>query len=348
MAMIEKELLTKGKKVSSFQNSLLKGLFLTFLLAILARYAAELPYLEIVGALVLAILFGMVWRISFGIQDQSAVGITFSSKQLLRLGIIFLGMRLNLLSIVEAGFAMFISAVMVVCVTILTVAAISNKMNLDKNIGLLTACGTGICGAAAIVAIAPQMKAKDEEIAVSVAVIAILGTLFTFLYVLIAPFLPFTDVEYGFFAGASLHELAHVLAAADAGGKTAVDMAVVMKLTRVVLLVPVAMVIGIYYHGNKYKSEERISWSGLPIPWFIVGFLAMSTINTFVYIPEHVTTLFVTLAYILIGMAMAGLGLNVDFKAFRQYGVKAFGAGFIGTIFLIVVVYSIIFIMRFI
>ncbi|WP_113806697.1 YeiH family protein [Bacillus taeanensis] len=344
--MLEKELLIRKKKLSSVRFSFLQGVGLTFLLAILARFAAELPYLEVVGALVLAILFGMGWRVAVGVQQHVYIGISFSSKKLLRLGIIFLGMRLNLLSIVEAGISLFISAVIVVFFTIFTAAAVSKKMNLDQNIGLLTACGTGICGAAAIAAIAPQMKAKDEEVAVSVAVIALLGTFFTFLYVVTAPMLPFTDMEYGFFAGASLHELAHVLAAADAGGKEAVDMAVIMKLTRVILLVPAAMIIGIYYQKNKSKAEKKISWRSLPIPWFIIGFLAMSTINTFSPIPEQVTTLFINAAYLLIGMAMAGLGLNVEFKALCQHGLKAFATGFLGTIFLIAIVYSIILIMR--
>ncbi|QKY71697.1 YeiH family protein [Lentibacillus sp. CBA3610] len=322
------------------KNGFILGIGLTLFLALIAQFIAYLPIFEIIGSLVLAIVLGIVWRVVFYYPSYMAGGITFSSKKILRLGIILLGMRLNLLSIVEAGFSVVITAVVVIAVTIFVIYKIGSKLELNPNIGLLTACGTGICGAAAIVAIAPQVKAKDDEVAISVATIAMLGTLFTFIYVLIFPFLNIESYTYGFFAGATLHELAHVIAAADPGGSTSVDIAVIMKLTRVALLVPVAIIIGLMFarkNRTENAADRKFSLKSLPIPWFIIGFLATSAIYTTGILPTAVSDLIVSFSYLLIGMAMAGLGLNVDLNSFKQYGLKSFKAGLAGTVILVFV-----------
>ena len=105
-------------------------------------------------------------------------------------------------------------------------------------------------------AIAPQVKAKDDETAVGAAIIAILGTIFTLIYTLLYPVLGFSPYGYGVFSGATLHEIAHVIAAA-AEGSTAVDIAVIVKLTRVAMLVPVAILIGLWF-GKSEGSKEKI------------------------------------------------------------------------------------------
>ena len=105
-------------------------------------------------------------------------------------------------------------------------------------------------------AIAPQVKAKDDETAVGAAIIAILGTIFTLIYTLLYPVLGFSPYGYGVFSGATLHEIAHVIAAAAPGGSTAVDIAVIVKLTRVAMLVPVAILIGLWF-GKSEGSKEK-------------------------------------------------------------------------------------------
>ena len=143
------------------------------------------------------------------------------------------------------------------------------------------------------------------------------------------------------FSQGTLHEIAHVIAAASAGGNEAIDIAVIVKLTRVALLVPVAIVIGIFYRRMD-KSEEKKAFSLSIIPWFILGFLAMSAINSLGIIPANVSQAFVNIAYILIAMAMAGLGLNVEIKTFKELGVKAFIAGLIGSVCLSVLGYILV------
>lgn len=310
-----------------------KGMAITLLLAISAKYISGLPFLSILGQLVIALLLGMAWRAAFGVKAAVMPGISFSSKKLLRAGIILLGMRLNLADIYHGGWGLMILSAIHIIFALFTVYGLARLLGVEKKLGLLTACGTAICGAAAVAAISPQLKARDDETAVSAAVIAVLGTLFTLIYTLCYSILPLTPSQYGIFTGATLHEVAHVVAAAAAGGDSAVDQAVVAKLTRVALLVPVAIVIGlIMQKGAPRASKGSFSWS--VVPWFIFGFLAMSAINTAGIFSEQTVEAMVNLSYLLIAMAMAGLGLNVNVETFRKLGLKPFIAGLIGSVLL--------------
>ncbi|WP_354311904.1 YeiH family protein [Sporosarcina psychrophila] len=315
------------------------GIGLTFFIAVIAKLATLLPYISLIGPLVFAILIGMLWNTFFPVRAEWEGGIEFASKKLLRAGIILLGMRLNLGDIASAGWPAFLWAVGSVLIGIGAVYGIARAIGADKTISFLTACGTGICGAAAIVAVASQVKAKPEQTAISVAIIAILGTLFTFVYTLVYPVLELSSEAFGMFAGGTLHEIAHVVAAGDVGGTEALDFALVVKLTRVMLLVFVAGGVGIWMSRKNKQSAEKFNLKTLPIPWFIFGFLAVSALYTTGIVPEAVASVFVTLAYLLMAMSMAGLGLNVKFGAFRSAGMKPFVAGLGGTIILVLVGY---------
>ncbi|WP_147629734.1 YeiH family protein [Oceanobacillus picturae] len=317
------------------------GIGLTLLLALLAGLLAKLPFLAIMGQLVIAIILGMIWRAALGLPEVLQKGVTFSNKKLLRLGIILLGMRLNLADIYNAGINVFIIAFLNLVFALVLVYLLARWFGVDRNLGILTACGTAICGAAAVVAIAPIIKAKETETAVAAGIVALLGTTFTLVYSLIYGLLPLSSTGYGIFAGGTLHEVAHVVAAAGAGGEEAVDMAVLVKLTRVALLVPVAFVIGyLVQRGSKKTAGNKPSLS--IFPWFILGFLAMSGFNTLGIVSESVANSIVSIAYILIAMAMAGLGLNVEVKTFRKLGMKGFAAGVVGSVFLAIFGYALV------
>lgn len=311
----------------------IKGIGITLILASAAKVLSGIPFLSILGQLVIALMLGMAWRAAFGVKAAVMPGVTFSSKKLLRAGIILLGMRLNLADIYHAGWSVLAISVISIVFALFTVYWLARRLGTGKNLSLLTACGTAICGAAAVAAISPQLKASDDETAVSAAVIAVLGTLFTLVYTLFYSLLNLTPAEYGIFTGATLHEVAHVVAAAAAGGDSAVDSAVVAKLTRVALLVPAAVVIGLVMPKSKPgTAKQKFSWS--IVPWFIFGFLGMSGLNTVGIFSETTAKGMVDLSYLLIAMAMAGLGMNVNFQSFRRLGLKPFIAGLIGSVLL--------------
>nr|WP_205181418.1 YeiH family protein [Neobacillus cucumis] len=321
------------------------GIVLTLFIAILAKYLGQFPFLNNMGQLVIAILLGIGWRALLGVPENLIAGTNFSSKKLLRIGIILLGMRLNLVDILHAGPKVFSIAVINIVFTLFVVYGLSRLFKVEKRLGILTACGTAICGAAAVVAIAPQIKANDDETAIGAATVAILGTIFTLVYTMLYPILGLSTHGYGIFSGATLHEIAHVIAAAAPGGKDAVDIAVIVKLTRVALLVPVAIMIGFWTNrGNRSQSgKQNKIWKSIPIPWFIFGFLVMSAIHSLEILSTTFTNNLVLIAYLLIAMAMAGLGLNVDVETFRRLGLKSLGAGLIGSILLSILGYLLVY-----
>lgn len=321
--------------------SFMKGLLLTFGIALVAKYISTFPFFSIMGQLVIAILIGMTWRAMFHVPNEWNTGISFSSKKLLRFGIILLGMRLNLADIYNAGASVFLIAFVNLVFALLVVFGLMRIFHVEKRLGILTACGTAICGAAAVVAIAPQIKADENETAVGAAIVALLGTVFTLVYTLLYSVFSLTPTQYGVFAGGTLHEIAHVIAAAAAGGDEAVDMAILVKLTRVALLVPVAILIGVLYRRSE-KGQEKEAFSLSIIPWFIVGFLGMSAFNSMGIVSPSVAQVIVNTAYILIGMAMAGLGLNVEIKTFKRLGGKAFVAGLVGSVCLSILGYVLV------
>ncbi|MFS0840894.1 YeiH family protein [Paenibacillus sp. 1P03SA] len=336
------------------------GLGMTLALALAAKALALIPGLNVVGQLVLALLLGIAWRALAPVPASAPAGLAFASKKLLRAGIILLGMRLSLMDVVHAGPAVFAAAAGNILFATVVVYAIARRMNVGPRLAMLSACGTGICGAAAIAGISPQIKADDDETAVGVTVIALLGTLFTVAYTLVYPLLGFSSAEYGFFSGATLHEIAHVIAAAAPGGSAAVDSALVAKLTRVALLAPVALALGIWTARRERRSAgegapgsaasnaagSAARRAGVPVPWFIVGFLAAAALNTMGIVPQPAASAAVQGAYLLIAMAMAGLGLNVNLAVFRRHGLRASAAVLLGSVLLSLLGIAEVYVMR--
>jgi uncharacterized integral membrane protein (TIGR00698 family) len=249
------------------------------------------------------------------IPANAHLGITFSSRTLLRVGIILLGFRLNLTDIMNAGISVLAIDMIVISFTMLFILALGKVLRVNNNLTTLIAAGTAICGAAAIVAVSPALRSKQEQTA-----IAILGTVGALLLIFLYPYLPLTDSEYGVLVGATLHELAHVVAASVPGGAEGGDAAILVKLGRVLLLVPVILIIS-FLINRKDKSREN-TLKNIPIPWFILGFLLMSIINTFASIPQSVISFLLTMSTYLLAMGMVGLGLTIKWKDFKKVGFK--------------------------
>ncbi|MCM2677606.1 YeiH family protein [Alkalicoccobacillus plakortidis] len=314
------------------------GLGLTLCIAGIAFYLAKLPFLNIVGQLVIAIILGIVWRATAGMKPNYMPGVEFSSTRLLRIGIVLLGLRLNLLDIYQAGLPVFFYAFILLVSTIGIVYGLCRALRVDKTVSILTACGTAICGAAAILAVAPILKAKEQSITIAVAVIAVLGTTFTILYTVIFSWLPLSDFSYGILSGGTLHEVAHVVAASSVGGEQAEDMAIIVKLTRVALLVPVALALTLMMQKGNHSSVKH----QLPIPWFLFGFIGMSLLNTLGIVPAVIVDHCITLSYLLLAMAMAGLGLKMDVRILKKQGGRVFVAALIGSVCLVLAGYGLL------
>jgi uncharacterized integral membrane protein (TIGR00698 family) len=182
--------------------------------------------------------------------------------------------------------------------------------------------------------ISPQVKASKDNSVLAVAVVCIMGTVFTLVEVALSSILPFSDKQFGVMAGASLHEIAHAVAAGGSMGAIALDNALIMKLSRVLLLAPAALLVGIIYQKKHQKTTTEKT--KLPIPWFMVGFLVTSALGSFGPLSDQVIDGLVSLAYLFLGMAMAALGMSVNFKVIAARGRNVFFAAFLGSICLLV------------
>lgn len=308
---------------------LMSGLIFTFIAAVLSSSLAEVAPFSAMGALVTAILLGVFWRFTAGVPERALPGISFSSRNLLRLGIIFLGARLHLGDIYEAGFNAFFIAASGLLIALFFIYFVARALKIDKTLSLLTACGTAICGASAIAAIAPIVKAEQKTTTASIAIIAVVGTVFSVSYTFLFPFLGMNAYEYGVLSGGTLHEVAHAVAASEAGGTVSEDHALVIKLTRVALLIPVALGIAML-QGRKEKQNSHV----IPVPWFIFGFLAMSLANTFNLLSESTAAFMVSASYVFLGMAMAGLGMQMPAASFKTISLKMFIVAVCGSLLL--------------
>ncbi|WP_304057763.1 YeiH family protein [Levilactobacillus namurensis] len=313
---------------------------ITLICAVAGSELAQLPYLNLVGALVIALLLGMACQVRPQIVAPNRAGIGFISNKFLRLGIILLGFKLNLIQLASAGVKTISLAAVIVTGMVLLTYNLSRKMGVDKDLAILTATGTSICGAAAVMGVSPQIKVPAEKAeqqreneVLAVAIVAILGTVFTLIEIGLKPLLHLTAVQFGVLTGGSLHEIAHAVAAGSAGGPVSLDTAIITKLSRVLLLAPAAVIIGLWYQKSTPTANTGAN-AKLPIPWFMAGFILTSLIGTFIPLGDAALAALVKLAYIFLGMAMAALGMSVNFRVIAHRGGKPFLAASIASVIL--------------
>ena len=287
----------------------------TLAASLVASWLKQFPGFSLFGALIIALLIGMAaqfpirkWYSSRSVEHRSGVkdAAGLISNKLLRLGIILLGFKLNLTVLFTQGIKCLPIAAVVVTLTIV-----------------------GLSGSIKVPPEKEDEKANNEVMAV--AIIAIMGTIFALLEITLGPLTGLSKTQLGITAGASLHEIAHAVAAGDAFG--AVDIATIMKLSRVLMLVFAAIVIAVWWDKNHSEmpadGKRKVSF-----PWFMLGFIGASIIGTFVPFIGAIAPNLVDFAYIVLGMAMAALGINVNFSAIAKKGQKAFLASFITSVLL--------------
>ncbi|MDY0407019.1 putative sulfate exporter family transporter [Virgibacillus sp. 179-BFC.A HS] len=328
------------------QNAALKwiaGIAFTFFIALLGYLLSLVPGFNRVGQLACAIIIAVIYRQLFGYPEAIRNGITFSSKKLLRLAIILYGLKLNIAIILKDGLGLLARDALVIAFAILLTVWLAKLLKADKMISLLLGVGTGVCGAAAIAAVAPIVKSKDEDTAIGVGIIALMGTIFAIGYTILRPFLPLSDIDYGVWSGSSLHELAHVAIAAAPAGDQALAIGLLAKLGRVFLLVPLCFIF-IYFMKRKGANEEN---SKVEFPWFLVGFVVMSLLGSYVFghaIPMSGAT-FDNIAAVttwILTAAMVGLGLNVSLQDVRSRALKPLLAMTITSVCLSILVFFIV------
>lgn len=330
----------KGK--SLFIGNRLGGIGFTFIIALIGFVLSKIPGLDHVGQLACAIIIAVIYRQIWGYPEKLRTGIQFSAKRLLRLAIILFGLKLNIDVILHQGLGLLVRDVGTIVFAIFLTIILAKLFKADASLSLLLGIGTGVCGAAAIAAVSPILKAKEEDTAISAGIIALVGTIFAIAYTIIRPFIPLTAIQYGIWSGVGLHEIAHVALAGAPAGPDALAIALLAKLGRVFLLVPLSFIL-MYWMKRKGKSDAD-SDSKIEFPWFLIGFVIMSLFGSYILghaiiIPESVMNAISFFTSFILTMAMIGLGLNVSLKDLRTKALRPLLAMSITSVLLSVITY---------
>ncbi len=341
---------TWKKKICTIDMALIA--VLTLLASFIGSWLKQYPGFQLLGALIIALLVGMALQLPLHVykmnNDSRRAGVKSAAgliaNKLLRLGIILLGFKLNLHDLFTKGIKCLPIAAVLVAIMVCVTYNIAKLLKVNPQLAMLTAGGTSICGAAAVMGLSGSMPVlpeeedeKEQNEVMAVATVAIMGTIYALAEIFILPNFGMPKQQLGITAGASLHEIAHAVAAG--GAFNSIDVATIMKLSRVLMLVPASIFIAIWWNARHSKVENGGKHK-ISFPWFMLGFIAASVIGTYVpFVAAHASTL-VEAGYVFLGMAMAALGINVNFRAIFKQGRAAFAASFLASIVLVALAYA--------
>lgn len=306
------------------------GIAFTFAIAFAGLNLSELPGFARAGALACSILIAVAYRQFAGYPEALRPGVQFASRKLLRYAIVLFGLKLNMDVVLHQGLVLLARDVVVIGFSIAATCLLARWLKADRSLSLLLGIGTGVCGAAAIAAVSPIVKAKEEDTAIGAGLVALVGTLFAIGYTSVRPLLPLTPSEYGVWSGTSLHEIAHVALAGAPAGNDGLAIALLAKLGRVFLLVPLSLLL----HGwmkrrarSVPSAAEADGNAAIAFPWFLIGFIAMSVLGSYVLgsriaVPQRFLDEISFLTSFMLSMAMIGLGLNVSLREVRNKAMR--------------------------
>lgn len=313
---------------SKFQLPSIPGLLLIVLFAAVATALSTLPFFQhlSLSPLIVGILIGIVFANTLGryLPEEWRSGLKFCSKRILRIGIIFFGFRLTLADVAQVGLSAVALDIFIVCSTIGLGLLVGKWLNMDKETTLLTSSGSAICGAAAVLGAEATLKSEAYKTAVAVSTVVLFGTLSMFLYPVLYRngFFPLSTHEMGLYTGSTVHEVAHVVGASNAMGKEVAEVAVIVKMIRVILLVPVLLVFS--WSARSRSENVAPDQRRLVVPWFALLFLLAIALNTLLSLSPAVTEPIKTVDNFALTMAMTALGCETTIDKFRQAGWRPF------------------------
>jgi uncharacterized integral membrane protein (TIGR00698 family) len=293
-----------------------------------------LPMLAAVSPLLLAILLGMLVRNVVGVPGAAHAGLALCLRRPLRLGIVLLGLQLTLLQVYEIGaLGLAILVATVVATWTFTIYA-GRLLGVDHKLAQLIGAGTAICGASAIVAANAVVRDRDGGVPYALAVVTLYGTIAMLTYPLAMHALGLSQHSYGLWVGASVHEVAQVVAAGFAGGQQAGQFGTIAKLTRVLLLAPLVLLLGAWTARAAGAGADGGVAARPPAPWFVFGFLAMVLLASSGVVPAGARGGIVLTTQSILALALAAVGLETDFRRIVARGWRALLLGGLATLFI--------------
>jgi uncharacterized integral membrane protein (TIGR00698 family) len=342
----------------------ISGIIFVALVAASATFIADLAPIKHLGIspLVVGIVIGIFYANTLHNHFPSSweTGIVFSGKKILRFAIVFYGFRLTFQQIAAVGLEGFLVSLTMLATTFVLGTWIGQKFfKMDRDTSMLTASGASVCGAAAVLATEPVLKAEGHKAAVAVSMVVLFGTISMFLYpvlyaTIIEPaqgFLHLTPQQFGIYVGGTIHEVAQVVAVPASIPGAPMDMsnsAVIVKMTRVIMIAPMLIVLGLYLSFQAKKTGSVAGGVKLVIPWFAVYFIGMAGVNSLIEmylqgggaaIADTVHTIIGKINVVdtfLLTMAMTALGMGTRFAKFKGLGMAPLYTGLSMFVWLVV------------
>jgi len=327
----------------------LNGVLFVALMTVAVMQLSDLPAIRQLGfsPLVVGIVCGMLYGnfLRGTMPADWAAGVNFTARRLLRIAVAFYGLNISIQQIAAVGLPGLAVSVAVVVGTLLLGTVVGQRLlGLDRDTAMLTAAGSAICGAAAVLAFEPTLRAAPHKSAVAVATVVLFGTLSMFLYPVLyhAGWLSLDTQALGIYIGGTVHEVAQVVGAASNIDPATTEVATIVKMTRVALLVPVLLVLGLWLRSAAARAEPGHAKARLPIPWFAVGFLVLAIVNSLAILPPDLVTATRRLDVFALTMAMTALGIETRFSQIRKAGPRVLALGLILYAWLLFGGYSIV------
>jgi uncharacterized integral membrane protein (TIGR00698 family) len=296
-------------------NQYFLGLSFSFIIAGISLVLAPLLPL---GSVAIAIIIGIIVGNSIKLPQKSEKGITFAEKSLLSFAIALMGINLDFSILIQLGFKTILLIVFGMIITIYSAIFIGKIFKIDTKLALLLGIGNGVCGSSAIGATAPIIKTNKDFIALSIAIVNLLGTIGIFLVPSIAFFIGFNDIDSGILIGNTLQAVGQVTAGGFSISEEAGISATAVKMGRVLLLTPLVFILIYIFHNKNEKSTQKAK-----VPLFIIFFVLFSLVSSFSLVDESIKNIISNISHLSLVIAMSAIGLKIHFNAIKNDGKTA-------------------------
>lgn len=327
----------------------LHGIFFVALFSLASYHIASFQIIKNLklGPVIIGLLLGSIYANSLGqtLPPEWKPGINFCKKNILNLAIIFYGVRLTFQDLMQVGLGGFFACFLVVLST-LAIAFFLGRywFNLDSELAILIAAGSSICGSAAILATGSILNSKSHKNIIAVAITFLFGTAGMFLFPLVyrLGLLPINEDLFGIFLGATLPSVGNVAAAGAAISEIVEKNAIIVKMMRVMMLVPFLMLLGLYESRDNtvFHQPEPINTQPekrILIPWFAILFMVVIAVNSWLRPSPEIVGFINSADKFGLTMAMTALGIETSTKKIQGVGLKPIYLGLIVSSWLVVI-----------
>lgn len=300
------------------------GLFFATALAVVAVLLGKL--VPIIGGPVFGIVMGILISSIWGKPASTAKGLSFTSKKILQWSIIALGGGLSLAQVYKVGLSSLYVMIFTLSAAFITAYGFGRLMGIPVKLTSLIGMGTAICGGSAIAAISPIIEAEDEDIAYSISTVFLFNVIAVLIFPPLGHLLGFSDNAFGLWAGTAINDTSSVVAAGYAFSNAAGAYATIVKLTRTTMIIPISLIFAAVVSVQKKREASKkgeVNYSFRKIfPWFIVGFLVTSLLNTVGIINGQMAGIVTEIGKFFIVVALSAIGLNSNFRQMKKTGLK--------------------------